>query len=223
VGAERHAQKLLAAAQTKEREGQAALDKSDYPAADRLFRGAVSDYQNAAREADLQVGMRKSGAEQSKSRAIARRDQAVKAEADRLVKDVFDGAQAKQTEAEAQLRGQNFTAAAQSYQDAADRYVEAGMKAQVARDSRSQADAARAKMLGEKQKAKEDAADYRNALNEERQGATFYERLAFKEAAEKFQAAERLFSRSTAASAPPSPAPGSSTPSTPARRAPPPF
>ena len=77
------------------------------------------------------------------------------------------------------------------------------MRAQMMRDLRAEADAVRARMLTQKQKARQDSPDFRAALSVERQGASLYEQLNFKEAAEKFREAETLFVRATMPVAPP--------------------
>jgi hypothetical protein len=153
--------------------------------------------------AEAEVASLKSGVEQVRSRVAARREQAVKAEADRLAKDLFDVAHAKQIEADGLLSRQNFAAASQAYQDAQERYMEATLRAQVVREARAQADSARKRMLAEKQRAKQDSMEFRAATVEERQGNSLYDQLAYKEAAERFQAAETLFARAAAVQAPP--------------------
>ena len=225
AGADHHAAKLLASAQTKERDGQTAFARSEYDAAGRLFREAQSDYQSATqeakREAEMerrQLAMLKSSAEQSRSKTVTRREDAVKAEADRLAKPLFDAAQAKQTEADGLAGRQDFPAANQAYQDAADRYMEAAMRAQTVRDLRAQADGARAQMLAQKERARQDSANFSAALSEERRGAALYDQLNFKDAAEKFRTAERLFTLATIPVSPPPPSP----PSRPERLRPPP-
>ncbi|MGH9365717.1 MAG: hypothetical protein ACRD1B_10715, partial [Thermoanaerobaculia bacterium] len=210
AGAVRHAssKQLLASAETKERDGQAALGRSDYGAAERLFREAHSGYQSAAQEArrdadaETRVAALKAGSEHSRNRAAARREQAVKAEADHLAKDLFNAAHAKQAEADGLAGRQNFAAANLAYQDAAERYMEAALRAQVVREARAQADSAKTRMLIEKLKAGSDSPEFKAGLVEERQGIALYEQLAYKEAAERFRTAETLFTRA-AGSAPP--------------------
>src|SRR5262249_21578318 len=113
-----YAPKLFALAQTKERDGQTALTRSDYGQAAKLFGEAQAEYQSAAREADGEKGRLKSGVEQSRSRMVTRRTEAVNAEAARFAKDDFDAAQAKQTEGDTLQKSENFAAASQAYQDA---------------------------------------------------------------------------------------------------------
>jgi hypothetical protein len=143
AGASFYAPKLVAAAKAKERDAAAAADQSDFARATRLLAEAQSMYQTAAldskRDADSEwqrtLGL-KASAEQLRARAAGRRDAAVKAEADRLAKDLFERGQAKQSDGDAQFGEQKFQAAAQSYQDAAQRYLEATARAQGVRDAR---------------------------------------------------------------------------------------
>ena len=80
------------------------------------------------------------------------------------------------------------------------------MDATVRAEARAQADGAKKRMLAEKEKARPDSPEFRAALAEERQGASLYEQLAYKDAAERFRTAETLFTRGAAPVAPtPSP------------------
>src|SRR4030095_4296419 len=96
--------------------------------------------------------------EQGRSRALVRREEALKAEANRLAKDVFDAAQATQTEAEGLSGRQNYHGASLAYQDAAERYMEATQRAQGVREAKAQAESARTRMLAEKQQAEKQQA-----------------------------------------------------------------
>jgi hypothetical protein len=140
--------------------------------------------------------------EQSRTQMMSRRADAVKGEAERLAKDQFDSAHAKQTEAEGLASGQNFAAAGQAYQAAADAYQEALSRAGITREARGQADSAKERMLAEKQKADQKALAFDAALAEERQAVALYDRLAYREAAEKFRSAEQLFVRAATRPAP---------------------
>jgi hypothetical protein len=214
AGASVYARNSLGSAQGKEQEAAGALGRSDFGLAIRLFGDAQSDYQAAAQEAKReaesqgqQVLALKSSAEQSRGRTLSRRDAAVKADAERLAKDLFEGGQARQAEAEGLVTRENFQAATQAYQDAAERYMEAAIRAQGIRDAKSQADSARARMQSEKQQANQAAPEFGLGVEEEKQADALYERLAFKDAAEKFRLAEALFTRAAAkASAAPRPA-----------------
>jgi hypothetical protein len=150
-----------------------------------------------------QVAMLKATAEEAKSRALMRREQAVKAEASRLAKDLFSAAEGKLAEADAQARSQGFEAANRTYQDAAERYMEAGLRASGVREAKAQADSARARMAAEKQRARQESPEFKAALAEERQGDSLYEQWSYREAAERFRTAEMLFARGTAAPAAP--------------------
>ena len=156
------------------------------------------------REAEArQVAMLKATAEEAKTRALMRRDQAVKAEAARLAKDLFSAAEGKLAEADAQARSQGFETANRTYQDAAERYMEAGLRASGVREARTQADSARARMAAEKQRARKESREFAAALAEERQGDALYEKLSYREAAERFRTAEMLFARGAAPPEPP--------------------
>jgi len=226
AGASQHAPRLLASAQAKERNAGVALGRSDYGAAERSFRDAESDYQSAAQEAkraseaQQQVAILTSNVEQGRKRALARREEALTIEANRLAKDVFDAAQAKQAEAEGLVNRQNYTAASLAYQDAAERYMEATHRAQGVREAKGQAERARTRMQTEKQQANPAASDFANGLAEEKQGDELYARLAYREATEKFMSAETFFTKAGVRSPPASAAPPKSEPVRPAPRRP---
>jgi hypothetical protein len=124
--------------QSKEGDGLAALGKSDYGAATRLFVEAESEYQGAAQEArqegerDRQRAPLKASLEQAQATAEARRQQALTAGADRLARELFDHAQARHTEADKLAKQQDLAGAAQAYRDAAERYGEATFRARTA-------------------------------------------------------------------------------------------
>jgi hypothetical protein len=197
----------------------------------------VATLQRQQAEAEQQARERataalKSGGEQARGRTVARREEAAKAEAERLARDLFEAGQVKQTEADGLMARQNFTAAVQAYQDASERYVEAAMRAQGAREAKAAADGARTRMLAEKQRADQTTPEFGAAVAEERQAGTFYERFAYREATEKFRLAETLFLKAAAkpmptqpsrGPEPPKPGSPSSPPSQPSRpRTPPP-
>ena len=84
-------------------------------------------------------------------------------------------------------------------------------------EARTQADGAKKRMLAEKERANQGAAEFKEAEAEERRGNSSYEKLAFRDAAEKFRAAEMLFVRAvkptvSAPQASPPPAPPSPPP-----------
>src|SRR5205823_1838956 len=114
---------------------------------------------------------------------------------ERLAKTIFDTAQAKQVEADGLAARQQFASANQAYQDAADRYTEAGLQAQRVREVRVEADKAKARMLAEKERANQGTPEFAAALAEERQANSLYDRLSFRDAVEKFRAAESLFAK----------------------------
>ena len=232
--ADKYAPTLIAAGLAKERDGQTAVGRSDYDLAIRHFRDAQADYQAAAQaaaqeakkeETRQQVAALQTSTEQSRKEMEARRDQAVKAEADRLAKNLFDAGQTKQAEATTLASRQSFVAATKAYQDAAERYREAADRARIMREARAQADSAKARMLSEKQRAFQNAPEFSSAEAEERQANASYDRLAYKEAADRFSSAETLYAKAKpAVPTPPVPTPESPAPkpTQPPRRPPPP-
>jgi len=74
----------------------------------------------------------KANLDQAHASAAARRQQALTAEADNLAKDVFDQAQARQVEGDGLASRKDLAAAARAYQDAAERYGEAVLRARAA-------------------------------------------------------------------------------------------
>jgi serine/threonine-protein kinase len=139
VAAEFFARKRFEAAQSKERDGMTALGKSDYTAAVGLFTEARSDYQAAAQEApaeeekERQQSVLKSTLDEAHAAVAARRQEALTAEADKVAREIFDQAQAKQVEGD-RLAGRNsLVAATRAYKEAADRYAEATVRARAVR------------------------------------------------------------------------------------------
>ena len=206
AGAERHAPRVLAAAKTKDQEAQAAFGRQEYERAAELFRGAQGEYQAATQDAQREgarLAALTQDAERTRVKAAADRNQAVKSEANVLVKPLFDTARAKETEADGLVGRQELVAARQAYQDASKGYTESIGRAQVLREDRSRADAVRARMLSGKAQASEAAPDFAAAIAQERQGVAQYQKFAFKEAGESFRAAADLFAKAV----PPPPEP----------------
>jgi len=139
VAAGFYARQRFASAQSKERDGDAALGKSDYAAAARLFAEAQSEYQTAMAEApreeekERQLARLRSSLDQAHAAAAGRRQQALAAEADQLARDLFDQAQARQVEGDGLASRKELAAAVRAYQDAAERYGEAAIRARAAR------------------------------------------------------------------------------------------
>jgi serine/threonine-protein kinase len=139
VAAEFFARKRFAAAKSKESDGITALGKSDYAAAIGLFTEARTEYQAALQEApaeeerERQRALLKSNLDEAHASAAARRQEALAAEADKVARDVFDRAQAKQVEADGLTNRKDLAAAARAYQEAADRYGEAVVRARAVR------------------------------------------------------------------------------------------
>jgi hypothetical protein len=137
AGAPFYTPELWASAQAKEREGTAALRRSDYAAAIRLLGQARSDYQTAAREArreadvERQAAPLRSKVEQARGTALAQRRQALAAGAEQRATDLLRAAEAKHTEADGLAARQNLAEAAGAYEQAAQRYGEAALRAQA--------------------------------------------------------------------------------------------
>jgi hypothetical protein len=142
VGAGFFAPKRFASAQAKEQDGNAALSRSDHDAALRLLGEAQSEYQAAAEEArreseaERQIAPLRARMEQARAVTLARREQALAAAADRLAQGVLADAEAKHDEADDLAKRKNFGAAAQAYQEAADRYAQAIRRPQGTGESR---------------------------------------------------------------------------------------
>jgi hypothetical protein len=151
---------------------------------------------------------------------VAARDRAVKAEAPALAPESLAKAEASQAEGERLSTARDLAGATQAYQAAAERYGEAEKQAQTRREQRTEADAARAKMAAEKQRAAPDAADFARALELERQGSAMYSQLSFAEATKSFRSAGELFAK---ALPPPAPAPAPPAVAAPAPVAPAPV
>jgi hypothetical protein len=217
AGAPRYSAKPFAAAQSKEREGVSALGRSDFEGATRAFGEAKAGYDTAAKEAKLEadqeqrVAALRRNVELSHSLMVDKRTEALKGEADRLAKDRFDAARAREAEGNALAGRQELAEATKAYQDAAERYRDASTRAQMAREAfareaKAQADTAKTRMIAEKQQASKDASEFSSGLEEEKTANALYDKQSYQEAAAKFKSAETLFAKAKAAPPPP-PAP----------------
>jgi hypothetical protein len=163
------------------------------------------------------------GVEQLRTTVAAARDRAIKADAPALAADTLSKADASKTEGERLEAARSTAGATQAYQRASERYAEAERQAQLKREQRTEADAARAKMAAEKQQASQDAADFGRALDLERQGSAMYAQLSFTDATTSFRAATELFAKAVPpATTAPAPAPPVAAAPAPAVKAPPP-
>jgi predicted Ser/Thr protein kinase len=132
-----YAPKLLATAQAKERDGAEALRRTDFGSAIRLLGEARSSYQAAAEEAkraadaERQIASLKTTVEQARGTAIARRQQALAVDAGRFAADLLGAAEAKHAEADALAKRENFAAAARAYDEAAEQYAQAALRAKA--------------------------------------------------------------------------------------------
>jgi hypothetical protein len=127
-----YAPNRFSSARSKEEEAAAALVRSDYESAVRLFGEAQSEYQAAAQEAKpgAEAARQEAIVQESRGTTITRRAEARTAGAERLAKDVFEAAQSKHLEADRLDKARDFSAAAQAYRDAAKLYQEATQASQ---------------------------------------------------------------------------------------------
>ena len=139
VVAQFFARKRFEAAQSKERDGMTALGKSDYAAAIGLFTEARTEYLAAAQAAPAeeekarQQTVLRSTLDEAHASAAARRQEALSAEADKVAREVFDQAQAKQVEGDRLVSRNDLIAATRAYKEAAGRYAEAIVRARAVR------------------------------------------------------------------------------------------
>jgi len=133
----------------------------------------------------------------------AAREAAVKVEANRLARTLFDAAAGKDRAGEQQAKDGRLSAAVGTMREAAAGYEEAERVARVTGVERTKADEARALMLAAKEQASRGTMEFKEALTQESEGDSRYAEFAFREAAERFGAAARLF----ATVPPPAPAP----------------
>jgi len=143
------------------------------------------------------------------------REEAVKVDANRLASSLFEEAAAKDRAGEQQAKDGRLGAAVETMRGAAVRYEEAGRAARAIGVDRAKADRARALMLAAKERAAREIPAFQEGLARESEGDSRYEKLAFQDAAERFEAATRLF----ATAPPPAPAPPVIVPATSGRPA----
>jgi predicted Ser/Thr protein kinase len=129
----------FASAQSKERDGVAAMGRGEYAVAGSLFTEAQAEYQAALAEApreeekERQLALLRSGLDEAHAAVAAQRRQALAAEADQLARDSFDQAQARQVEGDGLASRKELAAAARAYRDAAEGYAAAERRARAAR------------------------------------------------------------------------------------------
>jgi serine/threonine protein kinase len=139
VAAGFHARARFASAQSKERDGVAAMGRGDYAVAGSLFTEAQAEYQAARAEVpreeekERQLALLRSDLDQAHAAVAARRRQALAAEADQLARASFDQAQARQVEGDGLASRKELAAAARAYRDAAEGYADAERRARAAR------------------------------------------------------------------------------------------
>ena len=196
AGAPRHAAKTFAAARQKEDEGRRGLEQTDFDGAATRFREAKLEFTAAIVETERATAeSARAGAEQMRARTRTGREQALKANAETYAKDLLAAATAKDGEGEKQLGAAQYAAARQSFQEAAEAYGKAQRHAEVLTHDRGLADQVRERMVTAKQRARPDAQDFATGVQQERQGAQQYERLAFKDAGQSWKLATDLFAK----------------------------
>jgi len=201
---QRKAQEAQRAAEAERQRAAAEAERQKAVEAERQRQAALQRQQaeETARLAPLQQET-----ERARSAAVSAREQALRVEAEKVAKALFEGARVREQEADSLASRQSFAAATQAYGDAALRYGAAAQRAQLARAARSEADQARGQMLDAKKRASPGTAGYQAGVTEEQQGQLAYERGGFKQAADRFRAAEAAFA-GTPGGAPGSRAPG---------------
>jgi hypothetical protein len=209
---------LWARATGSERDAEAALERQEFDRAQTLWREAEQGFREAAAEAGRKATAAVTppattappptttpppGApdetpralERARGLAAASRERALRTGADRLARELFEGARTRESEAAGLEGRRQILAALQAYQDAVRGYGEALSRAQVARVAKAEADQARARMLADKSRARSDAPDFRAGVAEEQEADSKYEAALFAEATGHFRTAQQLFAR----------------------------
>jgi hypothetical protein len=215
AGGDRYAAGHMSTARAKARDALAALGRQDYSRAALLFREAESEFKVATQDAQRQANVERQAAVRERQAAEveklrkdvgALRDQATKAEAGTLARDLFQAAQAREREGEGLYTARDYAAAAQKYQEAAGQYDGAVKRAAALGEARTRANQDRARMEADKQRAQPGSPGFSDAQRQEQEGATLYQSFAFKEAGERFRSAALLYAKAVPPSPPP-PAP----------------
>jgi hypothetical protein len=134
-----YARARFTSAQSKERDGLAAMGRREYAAAGRLFTEAQAEYQAALAEVpreeerERQLALLRTGLDQAHAAVAARRQEALAAEADQLARDAFDQAQARQIDGDSLASRKELAAAARAYREAAEGYAQAERRARAVR------------------------------------------------------------------------------------------
>jgi serine/threonine protein kinase len=163
-------------AAAKESDAQQLFSRADGHAAGSRFREAQQEYERAKqRFGEAQQGyetatkearaVAKDLMDKARGGAVASREQADKAEAEKLAKDLFDAAAAKQAQADGLANRQDYAAATPLYQDAGRGFDSALKRARevsaeqrrVAEEQRKQEEARRQAALAEEQRKQEEA------------------------------------------------------------------
>ncbi|MGH7332150.1 MAG: PEGA domain-containing protein [Candidatus Rokuibacteriota bacterium] len=198
-GAQTYAAQGLAQGQQREKEGDAALMRQDFPNAKQSFGAARADYAAAAEAARTgKLRDDRQGAEEARTAAAAARTDAVNQGA-QAAQGLAQGQQ-HEKEGEAALTRQDFANAKQAFLDARKDYVAAGTAAAAARsaklrDDRQDAEQARTAAAGARSDAlAQDAKTYAAQVlargqQREKDGEAALGRQDFRSAKESFLAA----------------------------------
>jgi len=145
AGAPRYAPGLFGPAQAKEQEGQAALDRQDFPTAQQRFREAQEAYRRATQEAQraAEVERREAGllaerqreAEALRARMAEARGQAEQAEARRWAAERWAAAASQEAEGQAALGRREYPQARERFREARQAYEQAALAARRAAEA----------------------------------------------------------------------------------------
>ena len=181
------------AAADKAAANRAAAEKAaaEKAAADRAAARAAADKAAADRAAAEKVAAEKAAAERAAAKAAADKAAAEKVAAEKAAADRAAAEKAAADRAAAEKAAADKVAA-----------VRRDAEQTAMRELKAQAEAARKGMLNEKQLAEsrggQDSTEFKAAVGAEKQALSLYEQLAYKEAAEKFRAAETQFKQTPA-------------------------
>jgi len=145
AGAPRYAPTLFGPAEERERQGQAALDRRDFAAAQRHFRDAEQAYRRAAEEARrvAEVEQRQAAArahqqgqaEQLRAQMAEARRQAEQADARRWAAPLWTAAAASEADGQAALGRREYPTAGVRFREARQAYDQAALEAKKAAEA----------------------------------------------------------------------------------------
>jgi hypothetical protein len=206
AGARRLVGPLVAAAESKDRDGQAAFGRQDYPQARRLFQDAQADYRRAAEEARRVAAIEGERARTSEARAqmAEARSQAEQAGARRAPGSPFPAAEAKERDGQAALGRGELARAQQLFREAQVEYQKAVTEAErLAALERERPPAEQARALMAQAREAADRADAKRlaaplhaaAEGKERDGQAAFGRQEYPRARQLFQDAQAEYQK----------------------------